>query len=430
MKNKKWSVITILFFLTIFIISFSLYTKNTDKANENEHTENELPPETLIEYDDYGVESGKYSLHESKVQGGQTLSHILDQYNIDAYKIDQIVKKMQQTDVFDPRHVRSGNSYRAYLYNDTLPDAAYFIYDISTLEYLKINLKDSFDLSREKKQVAKVSKSASGIINSSLWVTLKQNNQNPELAIEMSEVLAWEVDFHRIQNGDKFKVFYDENYVGDQSTGIDHIHAIYFMNEGREVYGYHFEKDTVSGFFADDGQNLRKVFLKAPLKFGRVSSGYSASRLHPVLGTRRPHYGTDYAAPTGTPIYAVGDGIVSERAYTSGNGNYIKIRHNSVYETQYLHMSKFAKGVTKGTRVKQGDVIGYVGMTGLATGPHVCFRFWKNGKQVDHRKEEFPSADPLHEDYFDAFFPVRDHWKAQLDSLTFEQEQQMIAVNE
>ncbi|MFP4289186.1 MAG: peptidoglycan DD-metalloendopeptidase family protein [Bacteroidales bacterium] len=429
MKNKKWSLITILFFLTIFIISFNLYHKNTAHVIADDQTETELPPEPIIETDDYGVESEKYFLDESKVKNGQTLSHILDQYNIDAYTIDGMVKKMQQSDLFDPRHVRSGNSYRAYLYNDTLPEAAFFIYDISALEYLKINLKDSFELSREKKQITKVPRSASGIINSSLWVTLTQNNLNPELAIEMSEILAWEVDFHRIQNGDKFKVFYDENYVGDQSIGIDNIHAIYFMNEGREVYGYHFEKDTVSGFFADDGQNLRKVFLKAPLKFGRISSGYSSSRLHPVLGTRRPHYGTDYAAPTGTPIYAVGDGIVNARAYTSGNGNYIKIRHNSVYETQYLHMSKFAKGVTKGTRVKQGDVIGYVGMTGLATGPHVCFRFWKNGKQVNHRKEEFPSADPLHEDYFAEFFPVRDRWKARLDSLSFEQEQQMIAVN-
>ncbi|MFO7977816.1 MAG: peptidoglycan DD-metalloendopeptidase family protein, partial [Bacteroidales bacterium] len=248
---------------------------------------------------------------------------------------------------------------------------------------------------------------------------LIENNLSPELVLRLSEVLAWEVDFYRIQKGDRFKVIYQQDYVGDQPYGISKIDAVYFQHHGRDVYGFQFEHDTINGFYNPEGANLRKVFLKAPLEFGRISSRYSTSRFHPVLKQRRPHYGTDYAAPTGTPILAVGDGTITQTSYTSGNGNYVRIRHNSVYETQYLHMSRFAKGMKPGVRVMQGDVIGYVGATGLATGPHVCFRFWKNGKQVDHLREEFPSANPLHEDYYQVFFPLRDQLMLQLEAIDF-----------
>jgi murein DD-endopeptidase MepM/ murein hydrolase activator NlpD len=349
------------------------------------------------------------------------LGHILGQMDFSAQFIDRIVREM--TDHFDPRRVRAGNSYHVYRTNDTLKDIQYFIYDISPLDFLKIDLTDSLIISRGEKEVTTIGKTASGVINSSLWVTMTQNDLNPELAIKLSEILAWEVDFYRIQRGDRFKVVYEEEYVGDLSVGIGRIDALYFMHHEREIYGFKFEKDTVSGYFAPDGQNLRKVFLAAPIRFGRITSGYSASRLHPVLGVRRPHYGTDYAAPTGTPIYAVGDGVVTEARFTSANGNYVRIRHNSVYDTQYLHMSRFASGMRPGKRVQQGDVIGYVGMTGLATGPHVCFRFWKNGQQVDHRREEFPSADPLHEDFHEEFFVIRDQWIKVLEDIAFEDEQ-------
>jgi len=266
-------------------------------------------------------------------------------------------------------------------------------------------------------------RTASGIISSSLWNTLTANNLSPELAIRLSEVLAWEVDFYRIQKGDRFKVVYEESFVGDKSAGIPRIDAVYFVHQGREILGFHFEADTISGFFNPQGENLRKVFLKAPLEFGgRISSRFSHSRMHPILNHRRPHYGTDYAAPHGTPILAVGDGVVTEAAYNSGNGNYVRIRHNSVYDTQYLHMSRFGAGIRPGTRVTQGQVIGYVGATGLATGPHVCFRFWKNGQQVDHLREEFPSADPLHPDYHEMFFEVRDHFTKELEAIQFTEE--------
>ena len=416
---SKYLPVFFIFIVVILAVSFFVIKPNGSQSDEEVAVIEESIPEIL--YDEYGVEMDVYVVDASVVRNRQTLGHILGQMDFSAQFIDRIVREM--TDHFDPRRVRAGNSYHVYRTNDTLHEVQYFIYDISALDFLKIDLTDSLIISRGEKEVTTISKTASGVINSSLWVTMTQNNLNPELAFKLSEILAWEVDFYRIQRGDRFKVVYEEEYVGEVSVGIGRVDALYFMHHGREIYGFKFEKDTVSGYFAPDGQNLRKVFLAAPLKFVRITSGYSAGRMHPVLGVRRPHYGTDYAAPTGTPIYAVGDGVVTEARYTSGNGNYVRIRHNSVYDTQYLHMSRFASGMRPGKRVQQGDVIGYVGMTGLATGPHVCFRFWKNGKQVDHRREDFPSADPLHEDFHNEFFVIRDQWIEVLEDIAFEEEQ-------
>ncbi|MGM0574082.1 MAG: M23 family metallopeptidase, partial [Bacteroidota bacterium] len=251
--------------------------------------------------------------------------------------------------------------------------------------------------------------------------TMLDNDLHPDLVIEMSKILAWSMDFYRIDTGDRFKVLFNEQYVGDDMVGVEQVKAIYFMHRGKEIEGYHFEKDTVSGYFAPDGENLRKMFLQAPLEFGRISSRFSHSRVHPIHGDRRPHYGTDYAAPRGTPILAVGDGLVTRRAYTRGNGYYVRIRHNAVYETQYLHLSRFADGITEGVNVSQGDVIGYVGSTGMATGPHVCFRFWENGRQVDHLRLDLPSGEPLPEAYMDEFVKIRDQYKAALDDIVFEE---------
>ncbi len=419
-KKFKWWIASAVFVLLAILMLLVSSPINVP----GEETE-PLPKEEVVEiaYDVYGVDFENYIIYDEVVGRRQTLGHIFSQHGLSGQMIDNVVREMR--DVFDPRRIRVGNSYRAYLNNDSLETLRYFFYDISPLEYVKIDFTDSVYVSRGEKEVSALQQEASGIIHSSLWETLTSNDLSPELAIKMSEILAWEVDFYRIQKGDRFKVVYDEEFVDDESVGIGEVHAIYFSHHGREITGFHFEKDTVNGFFDPDGENLRKVFLAAPLKFGRITSGYSTSRLHPVLGTRRPHYGTDYAAPTGTPIYAVGDGVITERSYTSGNGNYIRIRHNSVYETQYLHMSRFAKGIRPGVRVEQGDVIGYVGQTGLATGPHVCFRFWKNGQQVDHRKEEFPSADPLHEDYHQEFFVIRDKWLEVLNAIGFEDDEQL-----
>jgi len=402
--------------IVILVFSYLFYQRWQLRPNE---TEEDAPLEIVL--DEFGFPEGKYIIESQTVKSNQTLSHILAGFDISPVLIHLIVDEMAE--VFNPRRIRAGQVYHGYYTNDSLQQLRYFVYEISMLEYLKIGLNDFLSVERFEKEVTNVAKTASGIIHSSLWNALASNDLSPELAIRLSEVLAWEVDFYRIQKGDRFKVVYEESYVGDKSVGISKIDAVYFVHQGREIYGFHFENDTISGFFNPVGDNLRKVFLKAPLEFGgRISSRFSHSRLHPILNHRRPHYGTDYAAPHGTPILAVGDGVVTETTYNSGNGNYVRIRHNSVYETQYLHMSRFGTGIRPGARVTQGQVIGYVGATGLATGPHVCFRFWKNGQQVDHLREEFPSADPLHQDYHEQFFEIRDRLMKELDAIQFDEE--------
>jgi murein DD-endopeptidase MepM/ murein hydrolase activator NlpD len=417
-KKFKWWLAALISLTIIFTVSF--IEKQTETILDDNSLIAQIVEEEevkVIEYDIYGIELEKYVVQKGVVRNSQTLSHILGQFDLGNVMVDKIVSETIK--IFDPRRIRTGNSFHVYNGPDSLDGLKYFVYDISALEYIIVDLSDSLFVKRGAKEVNKITKTASGVINGSLWVTLTRNNLNPELAIRMSEIMAWEVDFYRIQSGDRFKVVYEENYVGEESIGIGRIEAIYFRNHGRDIYGFKFEHEDADGYFGPKGQNLRKVFLKAPIKFGRISSGFSHNRLHPVLGVRRPHYGTDYAAPTGTPIYAVGDGVITEAKFTSANGNYVRMRHNSVYETQYLHMSRFAAGMKPGKRVKQGDVIGYVGMTGLATGPHVCFRFWKNGQQVNHLNEQFPSADPLDENYMEVFAPVRDHWMQVLENIDF-----------
>ncbi len=419
-SSKRTLILTIAGVSLAVIVLFAyLFLRN---ANEPQLVAEE--PEEVIEeviyLDEFGVTEGGYVIHSEVVRRGQTLSHILSRFDLGPVMIDRIARKM--IDEFNPRRIRAGNAYHGYYNPDTTNTLKYFVYEISNLDYVKVFFADSILVERGQKEVTTQTREASGIIQSSLWNALSANKLSQQLAIRLSEVLAWEVDFHRLERGDRFKVVYQENFVGEESIGIPRVDAVYFVHRGREVHGFNFEHDTISGFFNQEADNLRKVFLKAPLEFGRISSRYSHSRMHPVLGHRRPHYGTDYAAPRGTPILAVGDGVVTRTAYTSGNGNYVRIRHNSVYETQYLHMSRFAKGMRPGTKVKQGDVIGYVGATGLATGPHVCFRFWKNGQQVDHLKEEFPSADPLPEDYHEMFFELRDSLIIRLENIAFKEE--------
>ena len=240
-----------------------------------------------------------------------------------------------------------------------------------------------------------------GTIENSLYVDLERLGAPTLLALAMANVYAWTVDFSRLQEGDGFDVMYERTYVNGEPMGMPRVIACHFQHRGRELPAFRYDQGEGYDYFDAAGQSLRKAFLKAPVEFSRISSRYNLKRFHPILQKTKAHYGTDYAAPQGTPIIAVGDGVVSKSSYTKGNGKYVKIRHNNTYETQYLHMSR--RAVAAGERVKQGQVIGYVGSTGLATGPHVCFRFWKNGKQVDHLREEFPPSTPIKDDQMDAF---------------------------
>jgi len=358
-------------------------------------------------FDEYGFVTDSFLLVKDKVKRNQNLSSILLTYGVPYSVIDELAKASKE--VFDVRKLATGKPYTIYCTKDSAGLATCFVYEPNPVEYVVFNMQDSVHIFKGKRDIEKRTRFVQGVVNSSLYVDLKKAGADPMLAIELSEIYAWTIDFYRIQKGDAFEILYTENYVEDKSIGVDRILASTFTHFDRPIKAYYFESENEKGYFDDQGNNLKKAFLQAPVKFSRISSGYSMRRFHPVQKRYKAHLGTDYAAPTGTPIMAVGDGVITEAKYKRNNGNYVKMRHNSVYSTQYLHMSKIKSGIKPGVRVSQGDVIGYVGSTGLATGPHVCFRFWKNGKQVDHRREELPPSEPISESSRSAFFDAMSH---------------------
>ncbi len=355
--------------------------------------------EGIVEHElstiEYGFVTDSFIVVRDEIQRHQNLSSLLNQYQVPAETIGKLSKVSKE--VFDLRKLTAGNPYTIFCSKNEKGLAQCFVYEINPVDYVVFDFRDSLNIYRASKPMETKIRHIKGEIYGSLYETLAELNAEPELAVSLSEIYAWTIDFYRIQKGDVFEVLYEEFIVEGHSIGIGQIFVSRFFHNGKNVEAYFFDGPNEKGFFDADGNTLKKAFLQAPVKFSRISSGYSTSRLHPVLKTLRPHFGTDYAAPTGTPIMAVGDGVISEARYTAGNGNYVKMRHSKTYETQYLHMSKIGNGIRPGKHVRQGDIIGYVGSTGLATGPHVCFRFWKNGKQVDHRKLDLPNTSPVSE---------------------------------
>lgn len=360
------------------------------------------------------------SLFETKdyVRKHETLADILLPHNLSYNRILNLFEASKET--FDLSKINTGKPYTIYSKLDSIETVHYFVYEKDRINYIVYDLRDSLIIWEGKKEVETRERRAAGVINHSLYVTLAEADINDQVALKLSEVFAWQIDFYRIQKGDKFKVIFEEEFVGGKSVGISRIIAANFQHWGEDYYGFSFTENDRVEYFDENGKSLRKAFLKAPVKFSRISSGYSKKRFHPVLKRYKAHLGTDYAAPKGTPIYSVGDGVVTEARYKRNNGNYVKIRHNGTYTTQYLHMSKIKSGIRPGVKVKQSQIIGYVGSTGLATGPHVCFRFWKNGQQVNHRREKFPSSHPVSDKNLDEYMMIKDHLKMHLDSMPFE----------
>ena len=369
------------------------------------------PGEEIQISDQYGFVTDSFLVVKDKVRKNQNLSSILLPYGVPYSTIDALARASKE--VFDVRKLAAGKPYTIYCTKDSSGLATCFVYEPNAVDYVVFNMQDSVHIYKGKKDIEKRTRYVKGVVNSSLYVDLKKLDADPLLAIELSEIYAWTIDFYRIQKGDEFEVLYTENYVDGKSIGVDRILSSTFTNYGKAIKAYYFESENEKGYFDADGGNLKKAFLKAPVKYSRISSGFSMRRFHPVQKRYKAHLGTDYAAPTGTPIVAVGDGVITEARFKRNNGNYVKMKHNSVYSTQYLHMSKIKSGIRPGERVSQGDVIGYVGSTGLATGPHVCFRFWKNGKQVDHRREELPPSEPISESSLAEFSAT----KGRMDSL-------------
>ena len=348
-----------------------------------------------------------HQVHEDTIARNQFLADILLGHGVGYGQIDGIARKSK--DVFDIRQLRADKPY-TILIRDSLEGADYFIYEPNIESYVIYALKGDQDIQIINKPITIETSIVSGEIESNLWNAMTEAGVSYELTARMEDALQWSVDFHHINKGDAFNLLYDEKFVEDLSAGVDMVKAAHYKTSGNDYFAIYYDKEGLEGYYDELGRPMAKTFLKAPVKYSRISSRYNLRRFHPVQKRVKPHLGTDYAAPYGTPIFAVADGIISKKGYTRGNGNYIKIKHDKVYSTQYLHMQKFAKGVNRGSHVKQGQVIGYVGSTGLATGPHVCFRFWKNGKQVNHLSLRFPPPDPLPANEIDSFMIIRDQY--------------------
>ena len=322
-------------------------------------------------------------------------------------------------ELFDVRGLRSGKTYDILDDPDTEgPD--YLVYQPSIYEYVKLDLTGGPGSERVTLPVDTTTQVAGGTISSNLWNAMTGNGMSWALTDRMEDALQWSVDFHHVQPGDGFQLVYEDRMVeGQVKASPGRVLAARYSSAGEDVYAFWFESPdtTRSGYFGLNGEPMKSTFLKSPVRFSRVSSAFNLKRFHPVLKRRRPHLGTDYAAPYGTPILSVADGVIIERTRRGGNGNFVKVKHSEKYTTQYLHMQKFAKGQRVGTRVKQGEVIGYVGSTGLATGPHTCFRFWENGRQIDHTKLKFPPARSMPDTLMPGFVALRDAYLAQLNEV-------------
>ena len=366
----------------------------------------------------YGFALDTFEVAKGVIENNQFLSDLLSEQGLSAQDIDVLAKNTKET--FDARNIRSGKPYMV-LKNQETGTPEYFIYEPSQYNFLVYDL-EALDAKFVQRPIEKKIETASGVINTSLWDAMVGNGYSFDLAVRMEDALAWSIDFHHILQGDRFKLIYEQEYIEGEKVGVGMILGAYYKNGDNEYHAIYFENDIHGGYYDLEGRSMEKAFLKAPVKYSRISSRFSKRRFHPVLKRHKSHLGTDYAAPRGTPIFAVADGIVSTASRTRNNGNFVKLKHDKTYSTQYLHMQKFAKGIRSGVHVKQGQTIGYVGSTGLATGPHVCFRFWKNGRQVNHLKENLPPPEPMPEKDIPAFMKIKDVVKAQLDDIQWRDE--------
>jgi len=397
---KKWFGILVMGTALLFMLT----NINKDKKAVEKL---EVIQEVVEPSYEYNILVDSFNVIKGSVKRGQTMGEILYLNHIDHFEINKIVKKSKG--IFDVRRVNTGKKYTVICATDSSKKAQYFIYEIDATNYVVFDLRGEIDVYKGKKPVTVKLKTASGIIKSSLWLTMEEQKLSPKLTAELSTIYAWTIDFFKIQKNDGFRVYYEDKYIDGEYIGIGRLLAAEFTHKGQDFYSFYYkENENFGDYYDEQGKTLRKAFLMAPVDYKRISSRYSKRRKHPVTGRWKGHFGTDYAAEKGTPIWSTADGTIIAATYTKNNGNYVKVRHNGTYTTQYLHMSKIKPGIRKGVFVKQGDIIGYVGSTGLATGPHVCYRFWKNDKQVDPFKQKLPPGDPIKKENRVAYMLAKD----------------------
>ena len=411
-----------------FVISFIilLFLFSCSSSNNEADTSNSKLNETRYPTIEYGFEIDTFQVVKGQIQTGQSLGKILSSYGVSYSTIDKLARKTRKTE-FDVRSLKAGHTYSIFNKTDTggIQQAQVFIYEEDKINYIVYDFRDTLNIYESQKPVEVKLIEDAGIIEqgSSFFLTGAAVGMSDRLCeIISDEIFCWTLDFRNVQPGDRFKVLYEAKYLDEEFVGVGNVKGVYFNHLGEDFYAFPFNDVGFDDYFDQDGNNLRKFFLKTPVKNSRISSRYSKNRFHPVQKRWKSHKGTDYAAPRGTPIWATADGVVETATYSKFNGNYVKIRHNGTYKTQYLHMSKIAKGIRSGAHVKQGQTIGYVGSTGLATGPHVCYRFWKNGVQVDPFKTKLPPSDPISSASRASFEAYKDSLSLWLDSIPFMKE--------
>jgi len=418
-ETARWLTLTLTFASIVILFSACKKDVEPEKALPVTNIAKVETEPAQVEPDNFGIPSALYNIEKRTVRNGESLSTLLSPYSIGGQRVVDIVQAASGT--FNVRSIMSGRTIHYYVNKET-EQLDFMVYQPDNRRYVVFDLHQHPSVFQGEFEQTRITRRIEGEINGSLYVSLIEAGGSPALVSSLSNVYAWQVDFYRIQRGDRFTVVYDEILIDDEVVGTGRIHAAQLIHRGRNYDAFYFEQGDDYDYFDMEGNSLRKAFLRAPLEYSRISSRFTNRRFHPVLGRNMPHHGTDYAAPTGTPIRAVGDGQLVHAGYDRNNGNYIRIRHNSVYETGYLHMSRLASGMRRGATVKQGQIIGYVGSTGLATGPHLCFRFWQNKQPVDPYRVDMPASNPVEDQFVQAF----ELEKTRLLSLLFPDEYQNV----
>ena len=411
-NNVNWGRVLLVIVAPLVVLVFLITYCSRSCSHRGEPGYSDVVTDTLIPTEPnylYGICVDSMYVEEGQIEPGQFLSTLFASKGISPQVTDYIARNHKE--VFDVSKIRAGNRYFFLMTNDTLETPLFWIYEIDRRNYALFSLTDSLTAWRYQKDLEVQLARTSGVITSSLWNAVIANGGDANLAVHLSDVYAWTIDFFGIQEGDRFDVVYDRQYIDGEPVGMGEVIYSEFVHRGDTLRAIAYEQDGILGFYNEKGENLRKAFLKAPLNYRRISSTFSNSRLHPVYKVYRPHHGVDYAAPAGTPVSSIGDGVVIKKAYQSGGaGYYLKIKHNATYTTSYMHLQSYAKGIAEGVRVKQGQVIGYVGSTGVSTGPHLDFRVFKNDTPIDPLKMESPPADPIKKADMEQFLRVAHYW--------------------
>ncbi len=414
------SLLYSLFFLPLFFFSCGSNSNSDETLIEQDSIV--IPPPVI----EYGFTLDSFQVIRDTIQPNWTMSHMFAPYGVSQWYINQAADFAADSTV-GLKYVKEGTPFIVLAaLGDTAKKAQYCIYPKNIVEYVVFDFRDSVmvELGSKPNEIHEQILSGEIIKNSNLTFALDQQlhdiNMTGEMAEYIAGVFAWTIDFFRLHPGDEFKVIYTEKSVEGTPYSVGGITSAWFKHQGHEFYAFQYALDsarTQIGFFNEEGKEMRRPFLMAPVQYSRISSGFTMRRFHPVQNRWKAHLGTDYAAPHGTPIMSTANGTVIAASYTSGNGNYVKVKHDDTYTTQYLHMSGFAPGIKQGVYVEQGQTIGYVGSTGLATGPHVCYRFWKNGQQIDHRAEKFPTSVPMVDSLLPSYLEYIKPIKARIDSM-------------